>query len=158
MFRLPLSKDFGNANLDTGLSCAKAGDIAPTDSSHQTLVGEAGVRASRRFYRVTLLGRELINALGRTTYQSPLCPRWSSGSAPMLMSASPGRGGGAGTGAGRAQRATGSSATIANSAAPTVVLNVELSLPIFRLALAVFIPWRGADETYETATQHPFSV
>ena len=24
-------------------------------------------------------------------------------------------------------------------------LNVELSLPIFRLALAVFIPWRGAD-------------
>ena len=38
------------------------------------------------------------------------------------------------------------------------VLNVELSLPIFRLALAVFIPWRGADETYETATQHPFSV
>ena len=25
------------------------------------------------------------------------------------------------------------------------VLNVELSLPIFRLALAVFIPWRGAD-------------
>ena len=75
MFRLPLSKDFGNANLDTGLSCAKARDIAPTDSSHQTLVGEAGVRASRRFYRVTLLGRELINALGRTTYQSPLCPR-----------------------------------------------------------------------------------
>ena len=74
MFRLPLSKDFGNANLDTGLSCAKVGDIEPTDSSHQTLVGEAGVRASRRFYRVTLLGRELINALGRTTYQSPLCP------------------------------------------------------------------------------------
>jgi hypothetical protein len=26
-----------------------------------------------------------------------------------------------------------------------VELNVELSLPIFRLALAVFIPWRGAD-------------
>ena len=25
------------------------------------------------------------------------------------------------------------------------ILNVELSLPIFRLALAVFIPWRGAD-------------
>ena len=24
-------------------------------------------------------------------------------------------------------------------------LDVELSLPIFRLALAVFIPWRGAD-------------
>ena len=75
MFRLPVSKDFGNANLDTGLSCAKVGDIEPTDSSHQTLVGEVGVRASRRFYRVTLLGRELINALGRTTYQSPLCPR-----------------------------------------------------------------------------------
>ena len=42
-------------------------------------------------------------------------------SAPMLTSASPGRGGGDGAGAGRAQRATGSSATIANSAAPTVV-------------------------------------
>ena len=41
--------------------------------------------------------------------------------APMLTSASPGRGGGDGTGAGRAQPATGSSATIANSAAPTVV-------------------------------------
>ena len=39
--------------------------------------------------------------------------RWSSGSAPMLMSASPGRGGGDGAGAGRAQRATGSSTTIA---------------------------------------------
>jgi hypothetical protein len=24
------------------------------------------------------------------------------------------------------------------------IVNVELSLPIFRLALAVFIPWRGA--------------
>ena len=42
-------------------------------------------------------------------------------SAPMLTSASPGRGGGDGAGAGRAQRATGSSPTIANSAAPTVV-------------------------------------
>ena len=42
-------------------------------------------------------------------------------SAPMLTSASPGRGGGDGAGAGRAQRATGSSTTIANSAAPTVV-------------------------------------
>ena len=42
-------------------------------------------------------------------------------SAPMLTAASPGRGGGDGAGAGRAQRATGSSATIANSAAPTVV-------------------------------------
>ena len=41
-------------------------------------------------------------------------------SAPMLTSASPGRGGGDGAGAGRAQRATGSSPTIANSAAPTV--------------------------------------
>ena len=41
--------------------------------------------------------------------------------APMLTSASPGRGGGDGAGAGRAQRATGSSTTIANSAAPTVV-------------------------------------
>ena len=40
---------------------------------------------------------------------------------PLLMAASPGRGGGDGTGAGRAQPATGSSATIANSAAPTVV-------------------------------------
>ena len=39
----------------------------------------------------------------------------------MLTSASPGRGGGDGAGAGRAQRATGSSTTIANSAAPTVV-------------------------------------
>ena len=36
--------------------------------------------------------------------------RWSSGSAPMLMSASPGRGGD-GAGADRAQRATGSSTT-----------------------------------------------
>ena len=26
-------------------------------------------------------------------------------------------------------------------------LDVELSLPTFRLALAVFIPWRGADGT-----------
>ena len=40
--------------------------------------------------------------------------------APMLTSASPGRGGD-GAGAGRAQPATGSSTTIANSAAPTVV-------------------------------------
>ena len=40
--------------------------------------------------------------------------------APMLTSASPGRGGGDGAGAGRAQRATGSSTTIANSAALTV--------------------------------------
>ena len=39
--------------------------------------------------------------------------RWRSGSAPMLTSASPGRGGGDGAGAGRAQRATGSSTTIA---------------------------------------------
>ena len=46
-------------------------------------------------------------------------------SAPMLTSASPGRGGD-GAGAGRAQRATGSSPTIANSAAPTVV---EYDLP-----------------------------
>ena len=38
----------------------------------------------------------------------------------MLTSASPGRGGGDGAGAGRVQRATGSSPTIANSAAPTV--------------------------------------
>ena len=38
----------------------------------------------------------------------------------MLTAASPGRGGGAGAGAGRAQPATGSSPTIANSAAPTV--------------------------------------
>ena len=49
-------------------------------------------------------------------------------SAPMLTSASPGRGGGDGAGAGRAQRATGSSATIANSAAPTVVKAQILSV------------------------------
>ena len=34
-------------------------------------------------------------------------------------------------------------------------LNVELSLPIFRLALAVFIPWRGADEFDRAAGWHP---
>ena len=51
-------------------------------------------------------------------------------SAPMLTSASPGRGGGDGAGAGRAQRATGSSPTIANSAAPTVVaLSLARSAP-----------------------------
>ena len=35
------------------------------------------------------------------------------------------------------------------------VLNVELSLPIFRLALAVFIPWRGADGFDRRAGWHP---
>ena len=51
-------------------------------------------------------------------------------SAPMLTSASPGRGGGDGAGAGRAQPATGSSTTIANSAAPTVVaLSLARSAP-----------------------------
>ena len=34
-------------------------------------------------------------------------------------------------------------------------LNVELSLPIFRLALAVFIPWRGADRFDRRAGWHP---
>jgi len=34
-------------------------------------------------------------------------------------------------------------------------LNVELSLPIFRLALAVFIPWRGADGFDRRAGSHP---
>ena len=34
-------------------------------------------------------------------------------------------------------------------------LNVELSLPIFRLALAVFIPWRGADGFDRRAGWHP---
>ena len=52
-------------------------------------------------------------------------------SAPMLMAASPGRGGGDGAGAGRAQRATGSSPTIANSAAPTAVLSMSSSLSRF---------------------------
>ena len=50
-------------------------------------------------------------------------------SAPLLTSASPGRGGGDGAGAGRAQRATGSSPTIANSAALSVVQRLPLSLP-----------------------------
>ena len=35
------------------------------------------------------------------------------------------------------------------------VLNVELSLPIFRLALAVFIPWRGAAGFDRRAGWHP---
>ena len=35
------------------------------------------------------------------------------------------------------------------------VLNVELSLPIFRLALAVFIPWRGADGFTGAPGWHP---
>ena len=35
------------------------------------------------------------------------------------------------------------------------VLNVELSLPIFRLALAVFIPWRGADGFDWRSGWHP---
>ena len=43
--------------------------------------------------------------------------------------------------------------------APGVVdrwgVNVELSLPIFRLALAVFIPWRGADGFDRRAGWHP---
>ena len=34
-------------------------------------------------------------------------------------------------------------------------LNVELSLPIFRLALAVFIPWRGADGFDRPSGWHP---
>src|SRR5271163_520177 len=34
-------------------------------------------------------------------------------------------------------------------------LNVELSLPIFRLALAVFIPWRGAAGFDRRAGWHP---
>ena len=35
------------------------------------------------------------------------------------------------------------------------VLNVELSLLIFRLALAVFIPWRGAEGSDWRAGWHP---
>ena len=35
------------------------------------------------------------------------------------------------------------------------VLNVELSLPIFRLALAVFIPWRGAAGFDRRSGWHP---
>ena len=34
-------------------------------------------------------------------------------------------------------------------------LNVELSLPIFRLALAVFIPWRGAAGFDRRSGWHP---
>ena len=34
-------------------------------------------------------------------------------------------------------------------------VNVELSFPIFRLALAVFIPWRGADGFDRGAGWHP---
>ena len=64
-----------------------------------------------------------------------------------------GSGGGDGAGAGRGQRATGSSATTPNSAARQ--LNVELSRPIFRLALAVFIPWRGADGFDRRPGWHP---
>jgi hypothetical protein len=35
------------------------------------------------------------------------------------------------------------------------VLNGELSLPIFRLALAVFIPWRGAAGFDRPSGWHP---
>ena len=49
-------------------------------------------------------------------------------------------------GAGGAMRATGRRATaIRFQQFGEGQLNVELSLPIFRLALAVFIPWPGAD-------------
>jgi hypothetical protein len=70
----------------------------------------------------------------------------------MMMSASLGRGGG-----GQAQRATGSSPTAPrfNNCRLRSRLNVELSLPIFRLALAVFIPWRGPDGFDRRAGWHP---
>ena len=63
--------------------------------------------------------------------------------APMLTSASPGRGGGDGAGAGRAQRATGSSTTIANSAAPTVVQRLTLFAALTRAREAAPIPARS---------------
>ncbi len=59
-------------------------------------------------------------------------------------------------GAGGAMRATGWRATaIRFQQFGEGVLNVELSLPIFRLALAVFIPWRGADGFDRRAGWHP---
>ena len=44
---------------------------------------------------------------------------------------------------------------LASSTFAGVGLNVELSLPIFRLALAVFIPWRGADGFDRPSGWHP---
>ena len=94
----------------------EAAPIPATSASRPTcltcsgrLGGAAAAGRRRQFFLAELLlaDRRRTMALGR--------------SAPMLTSASPGRGGGDGAGAGRAQRATGSSPTIANSAAPTVV-------------------------------------
>ena len=54
------------------------------------------------------------------------------------------------------RRATGSIAAGTWRRRPSLGwLNVELSLPIFRLALAVFIPWRGADGFDRRAGWHP---
>ena len=60
-------------------------------------------------------------------------------------------------GAGGAMRATGWRATAIRfqQFGEGGILNVELSLPIFRLALAVFIPWRGADGFDRRAGWHP---
>ena len=56
----------------------------------------------------------------------------------------------------RRRRATGSIAAGTWRRRPSVGwLDVELSLPIFRLALAVFIPWRGADGFDRRAGWHP---
>ena len=56
----------------------------------------------------------------------------------------------------RRRRATGSIAAGTWRRRPSPGwLNVELSLPIFRLALAVFIPWRGADGFDRRAGWHP---
>ena len=79
----------------------------PTDL-HRPAAARCGRGGRRRHF---FLAELLLAASGRTMELGR--------SAPMLTSASPGRGGGDG-GAGRAQRATGSSTTIANSAAPTV--------------------------------------
>ena len=58
-------------------------------------------------------------------------------------------------GAGGAMRATGWRATAIRFQQFGEGLNVELSLPIFRLPLAVFIPWRGADGFDRRAGWHP---
>ena len=56
----------------------------------------------------------------------------------------------------RRRRATGSIAAGTWRRRPSLGwLNVELSLPIFRLALAVFIPRRGADGFDRRAGWHP---
>ena len=73
----------------------------------------------------------------------------------MLMSVSPGRAAAMVPAPAEGRQLRGHRQRSPNSAAPTVGINVELSLPIFRLALAVFIPWRGADGFDRRAAWRP---